>query len=103
MANNPCDACGRPQANIGMGGAIVCRECEPEILKEVARLRKKKKPVNAMHIARRLFKSKFSGGNYLLRDYPADLWERVRHRAVDEGCSVRELVLTALEEYLASA
>ena len=37
---------------------------------------------------------------YLLRNVPASLWKRLRHLAVDKETSVRELLLTALTEYL---
>jgi hypothetical protein len=42
-----------------------------------------------------------SGGNYLIRNVPPDLWTRAKHRAVDDGVSLRELILLAIESYLA--
>jgi hypothetical protein len=36
----------------------------------------------------------------LLRDIPAGLWIAAKHKAVDEGLSLRELILKALQEYL---
>ena len=36
----------------------------------------------------------------LLRAIPQDLWDRARHRAIDDGTSLRELVLRAIREYL---
>jgi predicted HicB family RNase H-like nuclease len=38
--------------------------------------------------------------NYLIRNIPPDLWTRAKHRAVDEGISLRELIFKAIEEYL---
>jgi hypothetical protein len=38
--------------------------------------------------------------NYLLRNIPLDLWRQVKHRAVDEGRPVRELILEALRRYV---
>lgn len=95
-----CDACGKPQASISMGSALLCRECDPEVRAEMDRLRAEGQPVNALHIARRRYKEEFSGGNYLLRDYPEDLWNRLKHRAVDDGTSVREIILRAIEAYI---
>jgi hypothetical protein len=37
---------------------------------------------------------------YLLRNIPTTLWDRAKHRAVDEGLTLRALILKALEEYL---
>ena len=39
---------------------------------------------------------------YPLRDIPTDLWNAAKHRAVDEGLSLRELILKALGEYLST-
>jgi hypothetical protein len=38
--------------------------------------------------------------NYLLRNIPHELWSRAKHRAVDDGVSLRELIFKAIEEYL---
>lgn len=38
--------------------------------------------------------------NYLLRNIPKELWTRAKHRAVDEGISLRELIFRAMEMYL---
>jgi hypothetical protein len=38
--------------------------------------------------------------NYLLRNIPVELWDRAKHRAVDDGISLRELILRAIENYL---
>lgn len=85
---------------IGMGGTLLCRQCEPEISAEIDKLRSQGKPVNVAHIAHRIYKETHSGGNYLLRDVPDDLWQKAKHRAVDDGDSLRDLVLKALHAYL---
>lgn len=98
---NLCDACGKPlKGGIGMGAAMLCRDCEPEIRAEMDQLRAAGKPVNVLHIAKRIYRETHSGGNYLLRDLPEDLWQRVKHRAVDDGDSLRDLILKALHAYL---
>jgi hypothetical protein len=95
-----CDACGSPKAFIGMGSAMLCRSCEPEIRIEIDKLRAEGKPVNVIHIARRIYKATFSGGDYLLRDVPAELWQRAEHLAIDKSMSMRDLVLAAVIKYL---
>ena len=96
-----CDACGTPvKGGIGIGGALICRSCDPDIHAEIDRLRSAGKPVNAIQIAKRFFRETHGGGNYLLRDLPDDLWQKAKHRAVDDGDSLRDLILKALHSYL---
>lgn len=38
--------------------------------------------------------------NYLIRNIPEELWREAKHAAVDRGLSLRDLILTALREYL---
>ena len=83
-----------------MGATLLCRQCEPEISAEIQKLRAQGKPVNVAHIAHRIYKVTHSGGNYLLRDVPEELWQKAKHRAVDDGDSLRDLVLKALHAYL---
>lgn len=37
---------------------------------------------------------------YLLRNMPDELYARMRHAAIDRGCTVRELVIMAIEAFL---
>lgn len=83
-----------------MGGTLLCRPCAADIEMEINKLRAEGKPVNVMNIARRIFRETYSAGNYLLRDIPEELWNQAKHKAVDEGLSLRELILKALHEYL---
>ena len=101
MKNKICEACGTPtNSGIVMGGAFICRHCEPDIRAEIDRLREEGKPVHVGHIARAYFRQTNSAGSYLLRDIPRSLWDRAKHKAVDEGVSLRDLVLEAIREYL---
>jgi len=96
-----CDACGKQiRGGTGVGRAILCRTCLPDVMWEVERLRAEGKPTDAIAIARRLFRETHSAGSYLLRDIPEQLWTAAKHRAVDEGMSLRELILKALQEYI---
>ena len=81
---------------------MICRSCEPDIKAEINRLQAEGKPVSAIAIARKMFRETYSAGNYLLRDIPEELWTAAKHRAVDEGLSLRELILKALQEILRS-
>jgi len=38
--------------------------------------------------------------SYLLRDIPEELWNRAKHRAIDDGDSLRDLILKSVESYL---
>jgi hypothetical protein len=83
-----------------MGGASLCSSCAEDVRIEIDRLRAEGKPVNAMGIARKIFRETHSAGGYLLRDIPEDLWTAAKHKAVDEGLSLRDLLLKALREYI---
>ena len=95
-----CSVCGDPlKGIIEMGGVTVCRRCEPALSAEIAATRASGNPVNVAHIAHRMYKETYSGGNYLLRDVPEGLLQRAKHRAVDEGNSLRVVILKALYDY----
>ena len=96
-----CDACGKQiRSGTGVGRAILCRTCLPDVMGEIERLREEGKPTDALTIARQIFRQTHSAGSYLLRDIPAELWTAAKHRAVDEGLNLRELILKALQAYL---
>jgi hypothetical protein len=67
----------------------------------VEALHAERKQVNVAGIARQMFRDQFSTGDYILRDIPSELWDRAKHRAIDDGISLRELILQALEKHLA--
>ena len=83
-----------------MGGALICRECEPDIKSEIDRLHAEGKPVSAIAIARKMFRETYSAGNYLLRDIPEELWNQAKHKAIDKGMDLRELILDAIRKYI---
>jgi hypothetical protein len=98
-----CEACGTTK-NIGgsLGGVLLCREHFADISAEVARFHAEGKQVNVAGMARKMFREEYSTGNYILRDIPRELWDAAKHRAIDDGVSLRELVLTAIQAHLAS-
>lgn len=96
-----CDACGSPTAYVSMGGATLCKGCSADIEAEMKQLRKDGKPVNVLHIARRMFREQVPApGSYLLRDIPSALWQHAQHRAIDDNVSLRDLLISALYSYL---
>ena len=97
-----CDACGKQiRSGTGVGRAILCRTCLPDVMAEIERRREAGKPTDALTIARQIFRETHSAGAYLLRDIPEQLWTAAKHKAVDEGLSLRELILKALQKYIA--
>lgn len=38
--------------------------------------------------------------NYVIRKMPEELWKRVRHLAIDEGMTLRQICIEALTMYL---
>ena len=96
-----CDRCGSASpAMIGYGGAMLCRPCDVDIRPEIEALRADNRPVNVLQIARKHFKENFAGGDYVLRDTPADLENAWKQRALTDKCNQRDVVLAALTEYL---
>ena len=52
-----CNACGKPVVvGISMGGARICRSCEPQIKAEINRQWAEGKPISVMAIARKMFR-----------------------------------------------
>lgn len=96
-----CAACGKPvKGGISLGGTLLCRECAADVEIEIERLRSEGKPVNVSYIARRMFRESCTPGGYLLKDIPQDLWDKAKHKAINEGISLRELILQATREFI---
>lgn len=101
MRNNKCEACGTTKNIHGvLGGVMLCKEHYTEINATAQKALSQGKQVNIMGIARQMYREQYSTGNYILRDIPAELWDKAKHKAVDEGVSLREIVLSALEKYV---
>lgn len=94
-----CDACGKPiDSGSVIGGSTVCRSCEPDVKAEIDRLQAAGEPVSAIAVARSMFRE--THANYMLRDIPKDLWIATKHKAIDKGLNLRELILDAIREYV---
>lgn len=98
---NECNACGKQiLGGIGIGGAILCPLCAEDVRQEIDQQRSEGKQVNALGIARKIYRETHSAGDYLLRDIPKELMDAAKHRAIDDGRTVREVILAALRGYL---
>ena len=84
------------QGGVGIGGAILCRSCAPDVQRQIDEIRAEGKPVNAMGVARQMFRETYCAGNYLLRDIPKDLMDKIRDDSYAQGISMREWMLRAL-------
>ncbi len=83
-----------------MGGAYICRSCDPAVKAEIEKIREAGKPVNAIHVAKKIFKETNKGGEYLLRDIPDGLWKEVKIRSAEDNDSYRDIILKALYSYI---
>jgi hypothetical protein len=96
-----CAACGTTKnINGSLGGVLLCREHFADISAEVDALHASGQLVDVTRIARRIYHEQYSVDGYLLRDIPTELWTQAKHRAVDEGISLRELIFAALRAYI---
>jgi len=98
-----CAACGNEvKGGIGMGGVLLCRNtCAEDVRVEMERLRSEGKRVSVPSIAREMYrKTHPETGDYLLRDVPQELWDKAKHRAIDEHITLRELIIQSLQQYL---
>jgi len=95
-----CDACGKPEISSSIGGAFLCRTCAVDVKAEIDTVRSQGKQINALGIARKIYRETFSTGNYMLRDIPADLMNAAKQKALDESSSVRDIILKSLRLYL---
>ena len=97
-----CTVCQREMpGGIIIGGIVVCRQCEPELISRIDKARASgQSRVSAAGIAREIYNEQFAGSDYLLRTPPKDLMDAVKHRAVDDGDSIRDIIIKALRAYV---
>ena len=101
MSNSKtCDACGADlRGGTSIGGTILCRACAPLVEDEIASIRAAGKPVSAARISAKMRKATLH--DYILRDIPPELWERVQAVAARRGQTARELIMTAIRSAVA--
>lgn len=100
MANpKTCDACGRElRGGISIGGTILCRNCAPEVESEIQAVRSAGKPVSAARIAAKMRKATLH--EYILRDIPPELWERVQAVSARRGQTAKDFILDSIRAAL---
>lgn len=92
-----CDGCGRPTpAAIGIGRAWACPVCHPVIQEEIETARAAGRQVNAMGVARRMYRERHNTGDFLIRDIPREILQQLKIKAASEGVTVRDLVIRAV-------
>ena len=96
-----CDVCGE-LASVSIGGAALCRLHSADVQAEVDALRSQGRQVNALGIARRMYREANDASNYMLRDLPAEMMREMKQYALDNGGSVRDVILVAVAQFLAS-
>ena len=98
----PCAVCGDSKACHVMSGVLLCGGCAREVRAQRDAQRGRGQPANVAGIARRLYRRRTGAlAAYSLRDIPGDLWLRAKRRALDEDSDLRQIILSALEAYLA--
>jgi hypothetical protein len=95
-----CAACGTTKRLTGLGNILLCPDHYQDIRSKAEALHAEGKTVDVGKIAREMFLESYSVGSYILRDIPTELWDTAKHRSIDDGVSLRELLLTALQDYL---
>ena len=99
-----CDRCGAiTYGTLHAQNILLCPRCEKIFDKEIqaAKAGSKIGKVNAFFLARRHYReSKANGGSYLLKDIPKLIVDSIISRAEKTGLAQRDIILTALVEYL---
>ena len=97
-----CDACQGAPGTISMGGAILCRSCEPMVREIMEARREAGRPVNIRHIAREIYRAQYAGSDLLIREIPAQLLAEVQAHARERGMSQRDYIIDALRQAVAA-
>ena len=104
MCKSICDRCGAiTRGTLHAQNVLLCPRCRQVFDKEIqeAKARSKIGKVNAFFLARRHYReSKANGGSYLLKDIPVLVVNAIVARAEKTGLAQRDIILTALVEYL---
>jgi hypothetical protein len=95
-----CAVCGTETTHPPFSGVILCEQHYTEISTQVNSLRAEGKQVNAAGMARKMYRKRYTPSDHILRDVPRELWDKAKHLAINEGISIRELILTAISKYI---
>ena len=104
MSKSICDRCGAiTRGVLHAQNILLCPKCARVFDKEIqaAKTQSKIGKVNAFFLARRQYReSNANGGSYLLKDIPKLIVDAIVARAEKTGLAQRDIILTALVEYL---
>jgi len=98
--NRFCDACGSTKPNlISVGSALLCRKCEAAVMAIVNEKRESgENRVSVLAEARKIFREQYSGGDVIIKDFPADLKAATKTAADKAGMSMREYILQCIKK-----
>lgn len=99
-----CEACGNilPQGE-EIDGAAVCGACAPDFRRALDEARKGGawgRARDAHFVARTMLRERGGTTQIMLRDVPAPAYRTFKARAAEQGVTVRELILAAVDAYL---
>lgn len=99
-----CEACGNilPKCAV-IEGAAVCEACAPDFrnaLDEARGGNARGRARDAHFVARAMLRERGGTTQIMLRDVPVPAYRTLKIRAAEQGVSVRELILAAVDVYL---
>lgn len=98
-----CEVCGEIKDCAPVEGAVVCEACAPEFRQALDKARQSGawgRARDAHFVARSLLRERGGTTQMILRDVPAPAYRTLKILAAEQGITMRELVLTALDEYV---
>lgn len=98
-----CEVCGEIKDCAPVEGAVVCEACAPEFRQALDKARNSGawgRARDAHFVARQLLRDRGGMSQMLIRDMPAPAYKAIKVLAIERGVTVRELVLSALAEYI---
>lgn len=101
---NLCTGCGVPIQN--SPDIQFCPPCKREYADYLKKNHLSTKPINIIHLSRKLFRKHNQQQNitdqrYTIRDIPHDLWQKIKINAATTNASLRTILLKSLYIYLA--
>lgn len=98
-----CEVCGEIKDCAQLEGAVVCEACGPAFRAALGQARSGGawgRARDAHFIARSLLRERGGTTQVIFRDVPAPAYRTLKILAAEQGITMRELVLTALDEYV---
>ena len=97
-----CAGCGDIlSGGIALGNTILCTPCADIVQDHILVLREEGKPVNVIHIAKKMFRGiNGDGTSYILRDLPRKIWGEAKAKAFAQNQSMRDFLLESVAKNL---